>query len=368
MLQTYLVAGLVFFVILTLLILIHELGHFLTAKFFNVKVEEFGLGLPPRLFGVKKGETLYSLNAIPAGGFVKLAGEDAEEDSKDPRSFINKSPWQRAVIIFAGVIMNFLLALVAFTILYMAGGPVDSGKVLIVDVAKDSPAEEAGIKPNDIVVEVAGQKIAGLDDLNKRIKENAGKKVSIKLEREKNQFETQLTPRVSPPANQGPTGIAISNYVETKAYPIWEAPIVGTQQAVKITGLMLDGFKNMIVNLAAKREVPQDVGGVVKIGYITYIATQAGILPLIQWTGLLSLNLALINALPIPALDGGRLFFTLVEAITRKRVPLKFEKWVHMVGFALLLGLIAMITFSDLTFLLDNTKLGEKLRDLLPFI
>lgn len=368
MFLTYLVSGVVFILILGVLIIVHELGHFFAAKFFKVKVEEFGFGLPPRVFGKKYGETLYSLNAIPAGGFVKLAGEDAEEKSKDPRSFISKSPLIRSLIIVAGVVMNFLLALIAFTVLYMIGGPVDSGEVVIMNVAEDSPAQAAGLKSGDIVIELNGRKLAGVVDLNKTIKEGAGKEISLKVQRENQDREVKLTPRVFPPEGQGPTGISISNYIETKSYPIWEAPIVGTTQAIRITGVMLDGFKNMLVNLVIKREVPKEVGGVVRIGYITHVAAQEGISPLIQWLGLLSLNLAIINALPIPALDGGRLFFTLIEAILRKRVPLKFEKWVHMVGFALLLFLLVVITYSDVVYLVNHTVLGQRFKEFLPFI
>lgn len=359
---------LIFGLILGLLIFVHEFGHFITAKLFGVRVEEFGFGLPPRLFGLKRGETIYSINAIPAGGFVNLSGEDAEENSKDPRHFLSKSPLKRALIITAGILMNFLLAFVAFTILYSQGGPIDTGKVLIDAVVKDSPAEKVGLKSGDIVFEMAGKKLNGINELTAKVKSEEGKEVELKVQRDNKVLDFKVTPRVSPPPNQGALGIALAPVVEIKKFPIWQAPIVGTTEAINITGQMVVGLKDMALNLLIKKEAPKDVGGIVRIGYITHKVIKAGILPLIQWTGLLSLNLAIINILPIPALDGGRLFFTLIEAVNKKRVPLKAEKWIHMMGFAVILVLFVLITYNDIIYLLQNTALRLRLKEIFPFL
>ena len=365
--MTYLFSGFIFIVILAILIFVHELGHFLAAKLSGVKVEEFGFGFPPRIFGKKYGETIYSINAIPAGGFVRLTGEDDNSSTADPRSFAAKKPLLRAGMLLAGVFMNVVLTLVTFSILYTIGGPIDTGKVLVTSVAKDSPAESSGLKSQDLINEIDGKKLSGPSELGLKVKQLAGSQVSLKLERGNETLVVTLIPRASPPSGEGPVGITTAPNIISKSYPFWQAPVVGSLQALKFTSAMLGGLRDLVADLFTRAQVPQDIGGVVRIGYVTHLAAQEGILAILQWVGLLSLNLAIINALPIPALDGGRLVFVLIEAATKKKVPAKFERIIHSVGLALLLLLVVIITYNDIIFLWVNTNFGKGLRELLPF-
>ncbi|MCL5411243.1 MAG: M50 family metallopeptidase [Patescibacteria group bacterium] len=364
---SYLFSIIVFILVLGFLIFIHEFAHFLSAKLSKVRVDEFGFGLPPKIWGKKKGETEYTINALPIGGFVRLAGEDSEEVSSDPRDFSAQAPWKRALMVAAGVAANFLLAVFVFTTIYTIGGPIESNKVVIGNVEKNSPAALAGLKEEDLITAIDGRQLEGRDDFQRKVKDQLGKDLTLTIEREKVVKEVKLKPRKDPPAGQGPIGIGLLPYVETKAYPIWESPIVGTEQTFKMAGTMIDGLRGMLRDLVVKKEVPEGVGGVVRIGYLTHIATQAGPISVLMLLGLLSLNLAIINILPLPALDGGRLVFILIEFVTKKRVPLRFEKWIHAAGMVLIILLVVLITYQDLIWLWFNTSLGEKLHHLIPF-
>jgi regulator of sigma E protease len=363
----YLYTGLNFVLILGVLIFIHELGHFLSAKFFGVKVEEFGFGLPPKIWGKKKGETEYTVNALPIGGFVRLTGEDSEEPSKDPRNFISQAPWKRAVMVTAGVLMNFILAVAVLTVVYVIGGPLPTDKVLIGKVAKDSPALSSGLKEGDVITAINGVELGGPEDLRDKTDKLAGSEIAVSVEREGRLEVLKVTPRENPPQGQGSMGIEIYPYVATKSFPIWEAPVVGFNQALRATGLMVDSLRTMLRDLFVEKEVPEEVGGLGRIAYFTHLATKSGFVNVLMLLGLLSLNLAIINILPLPALDGGRLLFITAELITRRKVPLKLEKWVHTFGMVFLLFLIILITYQDIIWLWLNTSLGEKVTQLIPF-
>lgn len=360
----YLISLLVFILAIGLLIFVHELGHFLSAKLFRVRVEEFGFGFPPRLFGKKKGETLYSVNVIPAGGFVKLAGED--EDSTDPRSISVQPAWVRGIIIVSGVAMNFLLAWLIFTIIYTIGGPIATEKVVVGSVADNSPAKRAGLKEGDLVVEFGGVKAGDPWKLGRTIKDHVGQENTLVYEREGGRYLVKIIPRQNPPEGQGPLGISTLPDVTIKAYPVWEAPIIGTVQSIRWTGEILTALKTIVTDLVAERTPPSDIGGFVRIGYVTHKATLSGFQAVLRFLGLLSLNLALLNILPLPALDGGRLVFVLIEGITKRRVPFKVERWVHGVGMALLIVLTVLVTYNDIIWVWANTSLKEKIQFLLP--
>jgi regulator of sigma E protease len=374
----------VFILILSILIFVHELGHFLAAKKAGILVEEFGFGLPPRIWGKKVGETIYSLNALPIGGFVKLYGENGEDEvaSVEPvinegRAYFEKSIWQRTAVLLAGVTMNLLLAIVAFSILYFVYGiPTKTGKIKIVGIAKDSPAEMAQLKPDDLVIAIDGQRIEKTEEFVKLAKEKAGKTVRLEIQREKDNpcQESQkvlggmasreatvtcqdgnllvsLIPRENPPADEGPLGVAISD-TEMRKYPWWQMPFLGAREGFKESlswgGMILGGLKNTLVTLVLKGQVPKDVAGPVGIFQITGEATKNGVLAVLQFLGILSVNLAIINILPLPALDGGRLIFLGYEAVTRKKANPKVESWVNTAGMAFLLALMLLITVNDI--------------------
>ncbi len=358
-----LVTILIFLLILSILVLIHEAGHFFTAKFFGIKVEEFGFGLPPRVFGIKRGETIYSLNLLPIGGFVKLYGEDdagsgsvnlkqaSELPKKDlGRAFYARPVWQRAAVVVAGVFMNFVLAVAIVTILFSVVGVTSPGKDVIVDkVLQNSPAQASGLKTGDIIKKINGQIITSPSELVVITKKHLGEKITLEVKDQNSKSKIlTVTPRKNSPKNEGPMGIAISQSVVTKKYPWYQAPFVGTKEVLNQSFMIAQGLFTVVFQLVTKASVPQDVAGPVGIAQLTGTMVSIGLPAVLSFIALLSLNLAIVNILPIPALDGGRLLFILVEGVTGKKVNAKYENAAHTIGMALLLGLIALITIHDL--------------------
>ncbi|MBI4157870.1 site-2 protease family protein [Candidatus Woesebacteria bacterium] len=338
----------VFLIVLSILVLVHELGHFIMARRAGVLVEEFGFGLPPRVFGKKIGETLYSINALPFGGFVKLHGENSEEKIAFPkRAFLKKSKKTRTGIIVAGVVMNFLLAIVSFAIVYYFSGiPKETGKVKVLDIAPGSPAQTAGIIVGDVVIKVDGKEVTKVDEFVSLVEEKKGRRVVIEFESKK----LTVIPRESPPEGEGPLGVTIST---TEIYypPKWQRPFVGAfygfKEALFWGKTVTLGFWNLITQLFGGK-VPGDLAGPVGIFAITSAAAKVGVIALINFIGILSVNLAILNILPFPALDGGRLLFIGIEKIIGKKVLPKIESMVHTVGMVILLLLLLAITAHDI--------------------
>jgi len=345
---------LVFLVVLSILVLVHELGHFIMARRSGVLVEEFGFGIPPRLFGKKIGETIYSLNALPFGGFVRLHGESSEENITHPRrAFLNKSKKVRVGIVVAGVIMNFLLAVVAFAIVYsFLGIPKETNNVKIVEVAAGSPAQTAGILVGDIVKTIDKKDVSSNDSFVNLIEEKKGKRVTLEIEREAGSplKKITITPRESPPATEGPLGVVITT---TELYypPTWQRPFVGVYYGFKealIWGkIIIDGFVQIFRDLASGIG-PKELAGPVGIFAITTQAAKGGVLELISFLGILSVNLAILNILPFPALDGGRLAFIAIESVIGKRVLPKVEAVIHTIGMIILIILLLAVTARDI--------------------
>ncbi|OGH21530.1 MAG: RIP metalloprotease RseP [Candidatus Levybacteria bacterium RIFCSPLOWO2_01_FULL_38_13] len=364
---------LVFLLILTVLVLIHEAGHFFVAKKLGIKVEEFGFGLPPRVFGIKKGETIYSINWLPIGGFVKLYGEDSAGSGKitnsklqipkkdESRAFFARPVWQRGLVVIAGVVMNFLLAVLIITYFFgVSGVQVPGDRVLVTDVVKDSPAHVGGLKKADQIVSVNDIKIKNSTQLVTITKQHLGEKVKLKIIREKEQKSIEIIPRKTYPSNEGPMGVSISSNVITQKYPLWEAPFVGLWEALKFSWLIVAGLAGVFYQILTSAQVPKGVAGPVGIAQLTGQFVAIGPLAVLSFVSLLSLNLAILNILPIPALDGGRLFFILIEAITGKKVSSKFESMAHAIGMAILLALIAFITLSDIIRLISGQPILPK--------
>ncbi len=352
----------VFLIILSVLVLIHEAGHFIIAKLLKIKVEEFGFGLPPRAFGIKRGETVYSINWLPIGGFVKLYGEDEagagkikpratshEPSANLKRAFYARPLWQRAMVVVAGVFMNFALAVVIISFLFsVVGVPTGGDKVIVTQLVNGAPAQQAGLKVNDTIEYINNIKITSSNQLVSYTKQHLGEKLTLKIRNPKSEIRNlEVTPRKEYPAGEGPMGVAISQNIITVKYPWYKAPFVGTYEALKESWLIVSGLGSLVVNLFTKGAIPQGVAGPVGIAQLTGIFC-ANISSCLSFTGLLSLNLAILNILPIPALDGGRLFFILIEAVTRRKVNQRVEGYAHAIGMAILLALILLITLHDL--------------------
>lgn len=351
-----------FIVILSILVLIHELGHFLVAKKLNIKVEEFGFGFPPRVFGIKRGETLYSINLLPVGGFVKLFGEDAagggsvKQTKKEKemsagmlkRAFFARPIWQRFAVVVAGVVMNFLLAVVIISYLFTVQGvAVPSENIHITDVQKGSPAASANLQTGDIITSINGKKITSTEQFISTVRKSGGKEISLGILKNGKSETVSLTPRINTPEGQGPVGVGISN-ITVRKYPFWQAPFYGTLEALKFSWLIFAGLGQMVAGLVTKGAAPEGVAGPVGVAQLTGQAVSYGVNATLWFAALLSINLAVLNVLPIPALDGGRLFFIVIEFLTRRKINPKYEGYAHAVGLALLLTLMVVITVFDI--------------------
>lgn len=427
-----------FAVILVVLVVVHELGHFLTAKRAGVRVLEFAIGFPPRLFAIRRGETEYSVNLLPLGGFVRMVGE---EDPSDPRSLAAQSiPW-RLVILSGGIIMNVLLAFVLFTVSAMLPRTETVANVVILGVRPGSPAETGGLRPDDMIVSVNGRPIRSLGELRYNVTLNLGQPMTVIVRRDGREVEAHVTPRFAPPPGEGATGILIGienpiwryrvergltteQVAERVGVPlevaqVWElagadnigrtqwerdqaaargiapeqlrqeyltalAAVLGVtpvqlsesylqQQTRALSPLeaipaglqrgweMLVLFRNDITSMIAQRSAPQVAGpvGIYEItGQVAQQATRSGPAVLLDLMALLSLNLAVINALPIPMLDGGRILFVLIEAVRGgKRISPDKERFAHLIGAAFLFTLIIAITFNDVVRLVSGESI-----------
>ncbi len=334
-----------FLVIIVVLILAHELGHFITAKASGVKVEEFGLGFPPRLLSVKRGETLYSLNAIPLGGFVKMAGE---EDPDVPGSLAGKSIGVRLLVLSAGSLMNFLLPLLLFSIAFMIPYNQVVGQVTVEEVVPDSPAAQAGIRPGDSIISVNDKPVNNNGDLHRYVRLNLGNEINMLVQhRDATKENIHVTPRWRSPQGEGATGIAITTSGATiisQHYPFWKAIPLGVVACIETFIL----FKNEIITMIIG-SAPVALTGPVGIAQITVEVAKAGISPLLEFAAFLSINLAIINIFPLPALDGGRIAFVLLEGVRRgKRIAPKTEGLVHLIGFVMIMAFVAAVTYQDI--------------------
>lgn len=338
------VAVVAFILILGLLIFVHELGHFVAARLAGIKVVEFGMGFPPRLFSFKRGETIYSLNAVPLGGFCKLLGE---EDPGKPGSFASKGAAARFGVLVAGPLMNAVLPIVLLSIAFMVPRQVVVGDVVVEQVAPNSPAAEAGIVPGDTVVSVDGESIKNSGELIYAIHLNLGEKASLVLRGADGSERTvTLVPRWSPPEGEGAVGIGM-NMPDAREVSQSDAFWVAVPKSATTLWDTFTLMRNEIAGWFIKKEAPQ-VTGPVGIFQLTGEASQAGPSYLLQFAAFLSINLAIINLFPLPALDGGRIVFIFLEVLRRgKRVSPRTEGLVHLVGFMMLIGLMLVVSYYD---------------------
>ena len=358
---------LIFLVLLSVLVLVHEFGHFIAAKKLGVTVEEFGLGLPPKVRKLFTWQgTEFTLNWLPLGGFVKMKGEDREVESSDKKVesreqngyFYSQKPWKRAIVLVAGVFMNLVLGVGAFTAVYTVLGIPEERDVVVIDgVAPGSPAERAQLKPNDIVRELRftnyDLRITKTNDFIESINQYRGKEVILIIERGKEKKEIAVTPRLESetPEGEGALGVAISN-IQFIHYPWWQMPfrasVTGSKEALGWGVNIIEGLGKMVSDLIIHGKVPNDVAGPVGIARITGEVAKRGWIPLFQLAGILSINLVVVNILPIPALDGGRLLFLGIEKLRGKPMDPNKERIIHLSGYILLIILLILITLRDI--------------------
>jgi len=342
------------------LIFLHELGHFLLAKKFGVKVEEFGFGYPPRIWGKKIGETLYSINLLPFGGFVRIYGQ--EKRIEEPRSFTVKPYWQKALIISGGVISFWIIAAIILSIVMMLGAPTVVGdsaegvvepKVQIIGVASESPAKEAGLKIGDIIKKVQSQKskVKSIDRV-REVQEftniHRGEEITLTIQRGKDVFDVFLIPRVSPPSGEGAMGISLVR-TALESYPWYEAIWRGVLATGDLTWRILAGWGMLFSSLFQGKGVPagMEVAGIVGIFQLFAQVGSLGVSYFLNFVAVITVHLAIINILPIPALDGGWLLFITIEKIRKKPLNQKVIESLSSVFFILLIILMILITIKD---------------------
>lgn len=363
-----LITILAFIIIFSILVLIHEWGHFYFARRAGIKVNEFGIGLPPRakkLYKDKKG-TIYSLNWIPFGGYVRLYGEDSSDPKvlKSKKSFASKSIAKRSMVIVAGVFMNFVLAWVLLSVALTVGmkpilvtesdlqnasasGLIEVQEVLYVnEIVPDSPLAKSDMLAGDIIVQINGQGVPIATDLPGMLR--PGQPVVLTILRGEREGVLTVIPD-----EEGKLGFSVSNmpyivFLKDLQYPFYKAPFEAVREVGRLSYLTLNMLGDVLVSLFQKLAVPEGVAGPVGIAKLTHQFMQAGIIALMQFVALLSISLGVINIMPFPALDGGRFLFIIFEAVLRRRPSPKWESTIHGVGFLLLILLIFVITWNDI--------------------
>jgi regulator of sigma E protease len=351
---TVVITVVVFLIVLAIIIIFHELGHFGTAKAFGIKVEEFGVGFPPRLLSFTRGETRYSLNAVPLGGFTKLAGE---EDPEVPRSLASQSKGVRILVLGAGSLMNAMLPILLLSVAFMVPYDVEVGEVYIAEVRPDSPAYQAGIEVGDVIVSIDNREIRNISDLQVSVQLNLGKEIAVSIRHsDMTTEEVWLVPRWKAPPEEGPIGVVGGHKnpkIVRESYPVWQAVPMGITECLET----YVRFKNVMQQLLIGAIEPQ-ITGPVGIAQVTGEIAQYGIVPLLQWSAFLSMNLAVLNLFPIPGLDGGRIVFVLLEWVRGgRRITPKTEGLVHLIGFALLMAVIVYFTYFDILRIISGESL-----------
>lgn len=334
MLIVYILFGIVAF---GMMVLIHELGHFMMAKANGVKVEEFSIGMGPKLFGVKKGDTEYLIKLLPIGGYVKMLGDEGA--STDPRAFNNKKPGQKLSIVAAGPFMNFVLAIVIFSIVItLKGTPVP----IISKVVPNSPAAVVGIKPGDKILKVNEQKISIWDDFTTAVYVSKGSSLDIQYERDGKQDMVRVMPMKVEGENRYEVGV-----YATEVKP---SPMQSINMSFKQTGSLVKQTFSFFGTLFQGKATKNDFGGPISIVKISVQAASQGFLTLLFFLGFISVQLAIFNIIPFPALDGGYIVLFLFEMITGKKVDENKVGFINYVGFTILMMLMVLVTIKDILY------------------
>ena len=339
-------------ILLGVLIFVHEFGHFIVAKLMGVGVLKFSLGFGPRLVGRRVGETEYLLSAVPLGGYVKLLGE-SESDHVSPedekKSFSRQSVWRRIAIVISGPAFNFLFAILAFAVIYMVGIPTVTTDVG--GVQPGSPAYAVGIREGDRIIAIEGKAVSRWGDLADIITQSGGRELAITLARNHERIVVRLKPELSTGKNIFGEdiefyriGVSSSTNTFIERQNPFSALWSGILQTWTITELTLLSIVKMVEGVVS----PKNLGGPILIAQMAGVQAKKGIMNFVFFMGLLSINLGVLNLFPIPVLDGGHLFFYLIEAVTGKEVNIRWRERAQQVGFAILIMLIIFVFYNDI--------------------
>lgn len=357
------------FACLIALMVIHEFGHFIIAKKFGVRVEEFGIGYPPRVFGKKIGETIYSVNLLPLGAFVRIYGETGGLD--DYRSFSNLKIWQRVLIVIGGVAAFWVAAMIIFSVVFGLGADLPVGdddvqgltnpQIKVIAVSANSPAGQAGLRVGDTLLQIKSMRYEGaqygpevlslskIKDFQDFTKSHAGEQVEISIKRGDKVLSATLSPRVNPPAGEGVVGIGLERTATLVAkYPWYFAPVQGVTYTWQTTVNAIKGLYQVIADLFAGKGAPQGASFAGPLGITVFLANAAsyGAGFFLYFIGVIAVLIAIFNLFPIPALDGGKLIFLLIEKIKGRPVSEKVEQRITLLFFAILIILSIFITIK----------------------
>lgn len=355
---------LAFLLVLGILVMVHELGHFLAARFFHVRVDKFAFGFPPKIWSKKAGETEYTINLIPFGGYVSMYGEDGD-GKKDPKSFTAKRAWQKAIILGAGVVMNLILAWLIFTCFYLFGGQailpgmdqfkgvVNNEHVYVTQINPGSPAAQNGISVGDVIYSINGDvvhnNITVSNDIQIATAKDAKKPVTVVFEHKGQKIQKDMVTYVETVSGQHFQAIGITMAERGTTQAKWYlAPFVALLETGKIIWLTLVGIWSLISGIFTKFQISNEVGGPVAIYSYSGVFARLGLWAFAQFIAILSVSLALINILPFPALDGGHIAILSAEAITRKKIDDNVKQAINNAGFGLILLLMVALVYRDL--------------------
>ncbi|MFH1621121.1 MAG: RIP metalloprotease RseP [Patescibacteria group bacterium] len=365
----------IFLLLLSVLVIVHELGHFLAARLFKVKAEEFGVGFPPRIVGFVKEKsrwkkvnskdetsyknTIWSFNWLPLGGFVRIKGEQ-ENGINDHDSIHSKPIWQRVIIISAGVIMNWLAAILLFTGLYFFGinalydtvpGPtanISDSTVVVTETLPDSPAAKAGLEIGDEIISINGTTYVMSDQVREAIQGFGENTFDLSIRREGEEKDLKVTPEFISEINRYGLGVGLANSGRI-SFPLHLAFVNAVKTTYDLTKTIVFAFGGIIRDLFVDHRVAEDVSGPVGIAVIAGKIAKQGIAPFVQFAAVISVNLAVINFLPIPSLDGGRVVFLIYEKLRRRPVNRKLELSMNKIAFLILILLVILVTARDVS-------------------
>ncbi len=345
-----------FLVVLAILVLVHEFGHFYAAKKCGVRVDEFGLGFPPKIWSIKRGGTVYSVNALPFGGFVKIFGETLNEQSMSgpdkEKSFIHKPRWKQMIILSAGVFMNVIFAWILFGIAFMSGmttGVSESNsqyitdrQVVIVDILPNSPAQKAGLVRGDEIIS-----FGTVSAVQQAVKNSGGRKISFEIRRSADIKNIEITPERGILGDNYAIGVSMDLAGKAKL-PFFTAFWEGAKLTVFMLGNIIIGIYELLRGIIIGQGDISGVSGPIGIARLVGDAGRLGFVYLLSFTAFISLNLAVLNLIPFPALDGGRILFVCIEAVRRKMISPKVANTINAIGFGLLIFFMLFVTYRDI--------------------